>query len=376
MNFSRAEIETLRLVGWYKSLPQELTHFGSVLLSPAGIETLFALKLLHRDTRGCLQLTPRGWSFLYYLGFHYPRDKYYTSDPTKLRRRKEAAQISFTFYRAGINIFADIPDLLASSLVYLSATAARRNTTAIGSKVWAGNRLAGIACMDDTAYMLHTLNNQGIFFTNEMKLFHSIASNCAHTACIYVSDSYQQAASYLVSPQEHLRGGYISFYDAFQKTTLPVHLLECSDVGAMQLQIMSIPNYHERLARLTLGSDFLPPPPTIPDADAMMDGQPLVIAADMDIKRIKRACLGAKEQGFKKIILILLPDQLDALGMLLHPIGNVEFFSAPMDALRGDWKLTPYEPTKESYRTPEGRIVDASDIPIRRKAGRPRKQTD
>lgn len=378
LNFSVAEIETLKLAGWLKALPQELNRFQTTMLSPAGIRELIVRKLLYQTrTDLSYRLTALGWDFACTLGFADIKDSRYVFLESKLQRRKEAAQIFFTFYRAGINIFADTPDHLASPPVYLSAAAARRNTVTIGSKVWAGNRLAGIACMNDTAYMLHALNKQGMFFNVEMNLFHRLAVQSAKTACIYAAESYEQAAIYLQAPQqESLRGGCIPFYDAFKKTSLSVHLLECSDIGAMQLQIMNRPNYREQLARLTLGNAFMLPPATLPDADAMTEGYPMVIATDMDIKRIERACLSAKAQGFEKTILILLPEQLPALGMLIHPIGNVEFFSAPMDALREEWKLIPYEPTRESYRTTEGRLIDASDIPVRRKAGRPRKQKD
>lgn len=371
-----AEIEVLKLAGWQKILPQELGRFHSKMLSPAGINELLIRKLLYQTcTDQSYRLTALGWDFVSHLGFSVVKDSRYVVSGSKLQRRKEAALISFALFRAGINIFTDTPDALATPLAYLSSAAARRNTKVIGSKLWAGNRLAGIACMSETAYMIHFLNGQGMFFTSEMDLFHKLAFRSAKTACIYAADSYEQAVRCLKAPQqESLRGGCISFRDAFGKTTLPVHLLECSDVGVIQLQIMSRPNYREELARLALGNAFTPPLASLPDADAMTEGVPLVIGVDMDIKRLERACLTAKAQGFAKTLLLLLPKQLPALGLLFHTLG-AEFCAAPEKALRERWYLVPYEPSEEPYQTAEGRFIHASDIPTRRKAGRPHKPT-
>ncbi|MEG1943364.1 MAG: hypothetical protein RR049_06055, partial [Angelakisella sp.] len=229
MNFNMAEIELLRLAGWYKSLPQELGRYASRMLTPAGMKSLCDYRLLHITKNGeNIRLTPSGWDILSLLGFSYPQDSNYISDPVKLCRRNEAAQIMFTFYRAGFDVFADATDCLLNPPMFLSAAAARRNEEYISSKVWAGCRLAGIAQISGTAFMLHYINENGLFFTTEMELFHKLVSTrCQQTACIYAAESYKTAAYWILHqppPTDKKRNnGWTSFRDACKRTELPLH---------------------------------------------------------------------------------------------------------------------------------------------------------
>ena len=378
MNFNMAEIEALRLAGCYKSLPQELDSFQSELLSSAGIRSLCTLRLLRIDKQRNIRLTPAGWDLLSLLGHNYPRDKGYLSDPAKLRRRKEAALLMFTFYRAGIPVFAQSVAELPHSPIFLSAAAARRNTAISTANVWAGCRLAGIARVGEATFLLHYVDEKGIQFTSEMELFQKLTANhCARTACIYAAASYREAIGWIQStapPLDNKRGGWVSFRDACKRTVLPVHLLECSNTGAVQLAVMNTPGYRERIAHLVTVSCYQPPPPTLPDADAILEGLPLVTAVDMDVKRIGCAYREARKLGFATIRVVALTEQLDALSELLHPLGVTELYDIAQADLMRAMQLAFYEPSSEPYRTKEGGVLSVSDIPFRRKAGRPPKQ--
>lgn len=378
MNFSMAEIDTLRLVGRYKSLPQELEQFHTRMLSPAGIQSLCHLSLLRIDKRGCLCLTPSGWDFLAYIGYDYPRDKNYVTDPQKLLRRKEAAVTMFTFYRAGIDVFADSTDALCAAPLYLSSAAARRNFDLGVSKIWAGSRMAGIARMGDTAYAVYHTDNAGIQFVGEMDLFHKLtARHCERTACIYAADSYRDAASWLTPDllDPPRRGGWVSFRGAYERTDLPIHLLETTNTGALQLLLMNTPNYRERVTHSALRGDYAPPPEDMPETDATLNDRPMVLAVDMDIKRIARVLEAGKRAGHAMTYLVAMPGQLLALGDLFMHTGRVDLYELKPEALLKDFSCSSFEPSTESYHTQEGGLLDASDIPIRRKAGRPPKQT-
>ena len=378
MNFNMAEIELLRLAGWCKALPQELNRFESSMLSPAGIQSLYTLKLLRKDKHGSIKLTKAGMEFLDAIGYHYPSDSAYISNAAKLRRRKQAAELTFTFYRAGIDVFADTSNHLQNNPVYLSSTAARRNIDNSTSKVWAGCRITGIARLGNIAYMLHYVDDQGIIFTSEMDLFHKLTmGRCERTACIYAAERYKDAVGILLKDGnlgEKKRGGWVSFQEACKRTVLPVHLLECSNIGAIQLGVMNAPNHRERIARLALASRYQPPYPKLPNTDAVVEGLPLVSAVDMDIKRIERACQEAKRLDYEKLLVVALPEQLDALAELFLPIAMVDLYSVPLERIMQEFSISLYEPSTDQYRTKEGGLLYASDIPPRRKAGRPPKQ--
>lgn len=380
MNFSSAEIEVLRLAGWLKAIPQELLKFHTHMLSPAGISTLLHLHLLHQTENGrYFRLTASGWDFIHSIGYPYPKDSRYVTNPQKLARRDEAAKILFTCYCAGLDVFADTPETLSMQGRYLSTAAARRNPAYRGNRVWAGCRLAGIIRLRDTAFLTHFANDGGIYFTTEMHLFRNLtADRCAFAAGIYFTDSYEGAAkAVLKEPALEESGranGLISFREAFRRSSLPVYLAECSTVGALQLLLMNTPNYRSKAARLLLGNDFSAPLSSLPDTDADWHGHPLLIAADMDVKRIIHACDSARKQGLRLPVLVAFKEQLAALRMLFESEGVTEFYELFREPLIDGLGLALYEPSTEQYRNKEGRLLYATDIPSRRKAGRPPKQ--
>ena len=379
MLFDIAEIELMRLAGWLKGLPLTLCNFNTQLLSPAGIESLCYYRLLHITQSGRqLRLTPSGWDLLSNIGYSYPQDSKYISDSVKVARRNEAAKILFTFYRAELDVFADSPEELKNPSIYLSSAAARRNTEYRTTKVWGGCRLAGIGKLQNSAYMIHFIGEQGMYFSSEMELFHKLVANRSQsTACIFAADSYMNAAHWIINqppPSDKKRsGGWISFRDACKMTKLPLHLLECSDNGALQLQIMNTPDYRSTIAKLALAGSYKPPHKELPDTDALSNNPslPMVTAVDMDVKRIGRAYRTARSLGFQKLLVVALPEQLDTLAKLFASTNMMEFYQIPTDNLMPAMGLKLYDPPREVYRTKKGELLYASDIPPRRKAGRP-----
>ncbi len=78
-------------------------------------------------------------------------------------------------------------------------------------------------------------------------------------------------------------GKLIRYSEAYRELHYPIHLLSCDETGARQLQIMAVPYYREKLARLMLRSAYQPPPEDAPAWDATsQNGHPFVIGADME----------------------------------------------------------------------------------------------
>ena len=90
----------------------------------------------------------------------------------------------------------------------------------------------------------------------------------------------------------------------------PVYLLPCNDTGVTQLQIMAQPDYRHRLTRLALKGHYRPPPPDRPCWDALFQGQPFVLAADMELRRVDAAYTLAQEQDHSQLVLAALPQQV------------------------------------------------------------------
>ena len=148
-----------------------------------------------------------------------------------------------------------------------------------------------------------------------------------------------------------------------------MHLLECSENGALQLQLMSGPSYAERFVKLALGENYQAP--MLKGTHAIYQGQPVLCGADMSLKSIDRLCEQRRHLGFDKLILIALPFQLEALHSRYagHPF--VELYDVPLESVTQEFSIELYTPAKSPFVNDTGGYIYDTDIPIRRKAGRP-----
>ena len=380
MIFDAAEIELLRLAAWFKGLPSDLSgRFASQVFTPAGIEALQSLHLLyHSKERQQYRLTPTGWDFLYQIGFPYPQDAKYISDPVKLRRREQAAKVMFTFYRAGFHIFCDQLSDLDSPNVFLATEAMQRSLRRQNTKVWNGLRMCGVARLGDCGCLTHFTDEMGMYFINEMNRFQKAVTNCTSSISVYAADRYADAAYWVqsepsVAEQKH-KSDWTSFHSAARMTQLPLHLIECSDVGSVQLLLMRADHYREKAAKLVLDDAYRTPLTELPDTDAALGGTdtvPVVIAMDMAIKRIERACRTAFAAGHRKLSIVAFPEQMDALISLFPPAGKIEFYQVEKEQVMRAIGLQLYSPTREPFRNEKGGYIYVSEIPQRKKPGRP-----
>lgn len=382
MIFDNAEIELLRLAAWFKGLPAELPErFSSPVFDPAGIEALKSLRLLYASQeRRQYRLTPTGWDFLAGIGFTYPQDAKYISDPVKLRRREQAAKVMFTFYRAGFQIFCDCLEALEQPGVFLAAEAMQRSLRLQNTKVWNGLRLCGIGRFGNCGCLLHFTDERGLYFVNEMNRFRRAATACDRAVSIYAASRYADAAYWLrheppAGEKKH-KSDWVSFRQAARMTQLPLHLLECSDAGALQLLLMQAPNYRKRAARLILAEGYRPAHPALPDTDALLPDtgkgpRPLVAAMDMDLKRLERAIEAAASLGCGQLAVAAFPEQLEALVGLFGQEGNVVFYQVEKEEVARALRLSLYAPERSPFLDGKGGYVHVSQIPQRKRSGRP-----
>ena len=382
MVFETAEIELLRLAAWFKGLPFQLSErFRSPIFSPTGIASLQAFHLLYYSKeREQFRLTPTGWDFLWKIGFPYPQDAKYISDPVKLRRREQAAKVMFTFHQAGFHIFCDQLEELEKPGVFLSSEAMQRSLRRQNTKVFAGLRLCGVGRFGDCGCLLHFADEMGMYFVNEMSRFRKATANCSRTISIYAADHYSDIIRWIgqepPTKEKKHKSDWTSFYTAARMTQLPLHLLECSEVGALQLLLMQIPNYREKIAKLALADAYRPVLPTLPDTDALLlDAQgspsPLVVAMDMDLKRIGRACQTVLDMGYPRLSIVAFSEQMEALVEWLRGSERITYYRVEKELVAQAMDLRLRSPILEPARDREGAYIDVSKIPQRKKAGRP-----
>lgn len=152
----------------------------------------------------------------------------------------------------------------------------------------------------------------------------------------------------------------------------PAYLLPCNDTGVTQFQIMAQPDYRQRLTRLALKGHYRPPPPDRPCWDALFQGQPFVLAADMEQHRVDAAYTLAREQGHSQIVLAALPQQVaEVWGPRYQDTGKARVFTLTEDAITQLLGKTPkpYRPPDTPYVTEKGEMIHAPLIKVAGKAG-------
>jgi hypothetical protein len=284
----------------------------------AETDKLIALKLMARARSGkYVMLTQNGCEMLRSLG--YPADgggKRAYENSLALRRRLEVCRVMLTALRAGIDTLCDGAYALRAQPVFRPAFALRTG----GVNLMNAASCVGFGHWGDTAYILQYAGaeSKGMYFANELSQLHRLApvfdeNLSTPTAMILAGGSYAEVYARVrarVLPRTDSVRGYADYSDVYRLCELPVHLLSCDETGAMQLAIMREPGYREKIAFAAFGDKWARHDADIPDADGCVDGCPLVIAVDMDMRRVMNVIARANELGRREVMLAALRGQM------------------------------------------------------------------
>jgi hypothetical protein len=332
----------LRLAGIYRWLPfDNLNHYGfDGLAEDAGTLVSAGLLSVARSGKFC-KLTAQGYRFLQERGCPCltKNRRPYDNDPA-LRGRLETAAVMLTALRAGIDPLRDHADALRNQPVFLPAFVMR---TGQGNLMNAASCI-GLGHWGDSAYMIQYTgpDNHGMYLTNELTHFNNMASlfdGRRHTpmSLIFAGPDYKRIYERLQKrlPAGGYKGkGYVDFADVYRQAELPIHLLSCDETGARQLAVMMEPDYKSKIARAAFGGDWQPIDPGIPEADGCVNGNPLVIAVDMDLRRVERVIDAARRRGRRETMVAALQEQNRPFYKSILPKdGFVISLSIPPDVL-------------------------------------------
>ena len=324
MLFDSRDLSFLKLAGRYKWLPYDM-------LGKFGFDDLVCevKKLAHNDyiciskNKKYIYPSPQGYSLLHNLGYAYDPGvkKPYTGSPT-LRRRLEVDEIMLTCLRAGIDVCRDNIDSLQHQPVFFPAFAIHDAT-----KFMSTANFSGFGHWGNKAYMLQYVGSEsvGMYMGKETEYFERLASIFdkslkTPSALILAGSSYEQVHKQIHDAAPSKRHGVKSFndfWDVYRKTDLPVHLLSCDELGAKQLALMCRPDYNAKIARASFGADWVTHDNEIPEADGCYESDPVVIVADMNLRRLDRVCAAAKELGRTKVYAAAFIEQIPFLHKIL-----------------------------------------------------------
>lgn len=278
-------------------------------------------------------------------------------------RRIRQAKLMTTAYQAGVSVFTTDVSALCEQAMFLPMIARNR-----GSNPWGSTRVAALLHTGDLMCAIHWVSpNIGcIALTDELTAFqnHTAAIPAKQRVMIYAASSYGEILSELDTVQEKQNTRLQSYREVYDCLKLPLFLLPCNEAGCLQLRIMGVPNYRELLARIILKSHYIPPPADRAIYDALYQGVPFVMAADMDLRRIDAAVEAACSDGISQIALAALPEQVETvLNRRYRETGRARVFTITESALRELLESTaPYTPPDLPFYTSEGSVLDVPPL--------------
>ena len=362
MMLSCRDLDILRLLRWCRMIrSKELCE----AFSEDEVMNLSAAQMIRfSDAAKAWCLTPCGNRVLGSSGFALPPAKAPTYREPDITRRLRLAQIVTTAYAAGVNIFLTKESELQSQ-PSLFLPFLHRNR---GSNPWGSTRVAALLHTGDLMCAIHWVS-PGIgcvALTDELTAFqnHTAAIPAKQRAIIFAASSYEEILSELDTVQEKQNTRLQSYREVYDCLKLPLFLLPCNGTGCLQLRIMGAPNYRELLAKIILKKHYVSPPANRAMYDALYQGVPFVMAADMNLRRIDAVVEAAHSDGLSQIALAALPEQVETvLNRRYRETGKARVFTITDAALRELLGSTaPYAPPDLPFYTSEGSVLDVPPL--------------
>lgn len=361
MMLSCRDLDILRLLRWCRMIrPKELCE----AFSEDEVMNLSAAQMIRfSDAAKAWCLTPCGNRVLGSSGVTLPPAKAPTYREPDITRRLRLAQIVTTAYAAGVNIFLTKESELQSPSLFLPFLHRNR-----GSNPWGSTRVAALLHTGDLMCAIHWVN-PGIgcvALTDELTAFqnHTAAIPAKQRVIIFAASSYEEILSELDTVQEKQNTRLQSYREVYDCLKLPLFLLPCNGTGCLQLRILSVPNYRELLARIILKSHYVLPPANRTMYDALYQGVPFIMAADMNLRRIDAAVEVARSDGLSQIVLAAFPEQVEAvLNRRYRETGKARVFTITESALLELLgSIAPYTPPDLPFYTSEGGVLDVPPL--------------
>ncbi len=362
MLLSRRDLDLLRLLRWCRMIrPKELCE----LFSKDEVLNLRAAQLIRfSDAAKAYLLTPCGNRVLESAKLLLPPAITPTYRETDITRRLRLAQIVTTSYAAGVNIFLTKESELQSQpslfLPFLHRTR--------GSNPWGSTRVAALVHTGDLMCAVHWVSPSigCVALTDELTAFqnHTAAIPAKQRTMIFTANSYAEILTELDAGPENQHTRLQNYREVYDCLKLPLFLLPCNETGCLQLRILGVSNYRELLAKIILKSKYVPPPENRPVYDALYQGVPFVMAADMDLRRIDAAVETTRSDGISQIVLAALPEQVETvLNRRYRETGKARVFTITESALRELLgSIVPYAPPDLPFYTSEGSVLDVPPL--------------
>ena len=356
------------MLRWGHFIPANDFHSA---FSIATVQTLLATDYLSVNEKyNAYILSNKGNRFLSRNFDHIPPPTRRTYRESNVSRRIDSSRFMLCAYRAGMSVFTtELSEIEAEGTFYLTAL-----SRISGSNPWGSSRIMAVVHLGDIICGVYpisagdekmSLNDEMTALNNNTARFH-----CKRRGIIFTGKSFEAIQSAFNTPTEKTGiTKYISYGDVFARTSLPTFMIPWNETGALQLHMMLHSDFRTHMTMAALGSHWVPPPKEHKEWDAIYDDMPLIMAADMDLKRIDEAVHAARTSGRMSVCLAALRGQTDILRKRYNSDGLVKkvvTFSTEKEAVRNE--LTLHTPSDQLFVTTKGAVIHAPPIKITGKA--------
>ena len=365
MIFSRRDIDLLKLLRWCQYI-----RWGDLcaVFSEAEIKNLMCVGYISVYKKSdVLQLSAAGRAFVHsLLGGNCPNSKQ-SYHQSAMQRRLRVSKIVLTAYKAGFDVFAQKPGGEIAQPALCLTSVMRIN----GKNPWGNARTAAIInygkLVCSAHYVCSGIGN--VMVEDETAGLYNQTANLEFEkrGFIFAGESYQSVIEELNSVTEDNVFKLIGYGDMYRESILPVYLLSCDDIGALQLRIMSVPEYRQWISRMVLSDKYKEADGEVEEWDAMYDRKPFVVAVDMDLRRIDSAIKIAEERGYNQVTVIGFKTQAETV---LYPryrdTGRARVFTFTEEAEKDLMTTLGIGEIKQKpYVTEKGDVFDAPLIRTR-----------
>lgn len=361
MIFTTRDLDILRLLRWCRFIQADDL---CAAFSKAEIHNLLSLRLIRYYVQGgAFVLTADGHSLLNTASRDLPAATPPAYKPADTLRRIRQAKLMLSAYQTGFDTFTTSMQALTPNSLFLPALARNR-----GTNPWGSTRVAALLHMGDLLCAVHWVCPQigCIALNDELTAFynHTAAISAKQRAMLFAANSYEEILAELTAEQSSQSMRLQTYREVYDCLKLPLFLLPCNETGVLQLRILALPDYRRELTRAILKSHYVPPPKGRPLYDALYNGVPFLMAADMDLRRIESAISAAQSDGISQIVLAALPEQVETvLNCRYRQTGKARVFTITDAALRSALGNTaPHTPPNTPFYTPEGDVLDVPPL--------------
>lgn len=316
------KIETMmpamRLIGWCRNIDQSCVRNFRGIFKASLMRSLLGQGYIRPYTENYgWRLTAKGYKWLSDHGYPMKQDLH----TQNAARRFEHAAVVVTMYAAGISPFQSGVEDFSEQGGYLPAFALRARC---GQDSLGSNQVVGFLRLGKRMLAVHYPHpERKIILQREYDCAERmmLRSGCTDLGFLFCGQSYASIYRSLVNAEtSDVQRKKRSYASLFSQSRF-AFLLPCDGLGALQLQLMSLPDYRLQIGAVLGERAGQMSALDMPDCD-FIDSEhdlPVRLMLDMELCRVENAAWQAKEAGYPGLVLAAFEEQVSFLEQLFPP---------------------------------------------------------